>query len=199
MDENKIKNNIAKNITAYRKRCNLTQAQLAEKISYSDKAVSKWERAEGIPDTLVMLKLCEIFDVTLNDLIADKIKRKAPYFLRNRIIVTILSCLIVWLVAILIYVIGSKIDETNPHMWLAYIFALPVMFVVLVVFSSIWGNKWLRLLFISGLIWMICLSIYLPISLFGNDARPWLVFIVGIPVQIAFIFFTFIKKNKPEV
>ena len=62
MEEERIKSNIAKNLTAYRKRCNLTQSQLAEKINYSDKAVSKWERGEGVPDTLVLLKMCEIFE-----------------------------------------------------------------------------------------------------------------------------------------
>ena len=105
MEEERIRNNIAKNITAYRKRCNLTQSQLAEKINYSDKAVSKWERGEGIPDTLVLLKMCEIFDVTLNDIISDKVKKQQPFFLRNRIIVTVLSCGLVALVATIIFVI----------------------------------------------------------------------------------------------
>lgn len=138
MDEMKLKNNIAKNITAYRKRCNLTQAQLAEKINYSDKAVSKWERGDGIPDTLVMLKLCEIFDVTLNDLVADKVKKKAPVFLRNKVIITILSSLLVWLVATVVFVLLDFIMPQAEYTWLAYIIALPVMFIVLVVFASIW-------------------------------------------------------------
>ena len=48
-----IKNNIAVNIAECRKRLNLTQAQLAEKLNYSDKAVSKWERAEAVPDIYI--------------------------------------------------------------------------------------------------------------------------------------------------
>ena len=85
MDENKFKENIARNITAYRKRINLTQLQLAERLNYSDKAISKWERAEGVPDTVIMLKLCEIFNVTLNDLVADKPKKEKKPTLRNSI------------------------------------------------------------------------------------------------------------------
>ena len=199
MDEMKLKNNIAKNITAYRKRCNLTQAQLAEKINYSDKAVSKWERGDGIPDTLVMLKLCEIFDVTLNDLVADKVKKKAPVFLRNKVIITILSSLLVWLVATVVFVLLDFIMPQAEYAWLAYIMALPVMFIVLVVFASIWGNKILRLLSISCLIWTLCVAIYVPFNIFSDGGRPWLIFIIGIPVQILFIVFSLLKKKQTNL
>ena len=51
MEEERIKSNIAKNLTAYRKRCNLTQSQLAEKLSITDRAISKWETGQAIPVT----------------------------------------------------------------------------------------------------------------------------------------------------
>ena len=173
MDENKFKENIARNITAYRKRINLTQLQLAERLNYSDKAISKWERAEGVPDTLIMLKLCEIFNVTLNDLVADKPKKeKKPTFFRNRIIIPFLSCIGSWLIAIIIYV----------------------------VFTAIWGNKWLKLTTISGLIWSTCLSIYLSLRLFLVSANnSWMIFLVGIPVELFFIFFFLLKKRDKNV
>lgn len=199
MDENKIKSNIARNISAYRKRCNLTQAQLAEKIAYSDKAISKWERAEGIPDTLVMLELCEIFGVTLNDLVADKVKKQAPFFLRNRLIITLLSISLVWLVAVVIFVILGFVLSHNHYLWLCFIYPIPVSFIVCVVFSALWGNKILRLLSISGLIWSTCLGAYMPLYLFYENSNNWLVFLIGIPVQFSFIVWFFLKRKSSDV
>ena len=71
MNDEKIKKQLGVNIAAYRKKLGLTQAGLAEKLNYSDKAVSKWERAESVPDVLTMVQLAELFDVTVNDLLVD--------------------------------------------------------------------------------------------------------------------------------
>ena len=70
-----IKRNIAKNLVAYRKQAHLTQAELAEKINYSDKAVSKWERAEGIPDVLVLCELAQLYGVTVNDFLIEHVEQ----------------------------------------------------------------------------------------------------------------------------
>ena len=69
MDE--LKKIIAKNLVTYRKQAHLTQAELAEKLGYSDKNVSKWERAEGVPDVLVLHQLAELYGVTVNDFLVD--------------------------------------------------------------------------------------------------------------------------------
>lgn len=199
MDEMKIRANIAKNIAAYRKRCDLTQAQLAERISYSDKAVSKWERGEGVPDTLVMLQLCEIFSITLNDLVAEKMKKQAPYFLRNRLIIAILSCLLVWLIAVLVFVLGGIIAPDQAYLWLTYIYAIPATFIVAVVFSALWAKKWIRFLCISGLIWTVLLGVYLPLRIFHPDANQWMIFLIGIPLEILFVFWFLLKKKQKEL
>ena len=71
MDGEKLKYLIGKNIAAHRKRCGLTQAGLADKLNYSDKAVSKWERGESVPDVLTLVQLAEQFGITVNDLLTD--------------------------------------------------------------------------------------------------------------------------------
>ena len=71
MDDEKLKNQIGANIAAYRKRAQMTQAGLAEKLNYSDKAVSKWERGESAPDVITLVQLAELFGVTVNDMIKD--------------------------------------------------------------------------------------------------------------------------------
>ena len=71
MDNEKLKYQIGTNIALYRKRAGLTQAGLAEKLNYSDKAVSKWERGESVPDVLTLFMLAEQFEITINDLLTD--------------------------------------------------------------------------------------------------------------------------------
>ena len=71
MDDTKLKMQIGANIVAYRKRMGMTQARLAERLNYSDKAVSKWERGESAPDVLTLAQLAELFDVTVNELLVD--------------------------------------------------------------------------------------------------------------------------------
>ncbi|MFA6611421.1 MAG: helix-turn-helix transcriptional regulator, partial [Bacilli bacterium] len=59
--EEKIKENIANNLIKYRKAHNLTQIQLAEKLNYSDKSISKWERQESIPDLVILSNIAELY------------------------------------------------------------------------------------------------------------------------------------------
>ena len=59
-------------IAKCRKEQNLTQLQLAQKLMVTDRAVSKWERGKGMPDVSIMLDLCEIFGITVNELLIGK-------------------------------------------------------------------------------------------------------------------------------
>ena len=63
---------IGKFIADCRKRKNLTQMQLAEKLGITDKAVSKWERGVAMPDTLIMLELCDILGISVNELLSGE-------------------------------------------------------------------------------------------------------------------------------
>ena len=63
---------IGKFISECRKKENLTQSQLAEKLSVSDRAVSKWENGRSMPDTSIMLDLCNILNITVNDLLCGE-------------------------------------------------------------------------------------------------------------------------------
>lgn len=63
---------IGKFIAQCRKKKNLTQAQLAEKLNITDKAVSKWETGKSMPDSSIMLELCEILGITVNELLSGE-------------------------------------------------------------------------------------------------------------------------------
>ena len=67
---NQIK--IGKFIAECRKKANLTQMQLAEKLGITDKAISKWERGIAMPDTSIMLELCDILSISVNELLSGE-------------------------------------------------------------------------------------------------------------------------------
>ncbi len=67
---------IAKNISNLRQKNNMTQSDLASRLNYSDKAVSKWERAESMPDVAVLKEIADLFSVTLDYLVTDDNERK---------------------------------------------------------------------------------------------------------------------------
>ena len=72
INEEQFKAIVAKNLANYRKINNLTQLDLAEKLSYSDKAISKWERGESLPDLYTLQRIADLYGITINDLAYEK-------------------------------------------------------------------------------------------------------------------------------
>lgn len=200
-----IKESIAENISTYRKQAKLTQVELAEKLNYSDKAVSKWERGEAIPDIIILKQIADLFGITVDDLIKKPKQSKSnkffqiPAILKNkRLLITILSVILVWLVATILFVMFSIFAKNVYPIWIVFILTLPVSAIVLTVFSSLWGNNITTFITVTILIWTTCLSIYLVFS----SPKIWLIFLIAIPLQIlAALWFLVWKKmfKKPKI
>ena len=71
MTEQEFRKKLSDNLIKYRKLNGLTQAELADCISYSDKSVSKWERGEGVPDVFVLLNIARLYAVSVSELIGE--------------------------------------------------------------------------------------------------------------------------------
>ena len=198
MDLEKLKYQIGSNIVSCRKSAGLTQAGLAEKLNYSDKAVSKWERGESVPDVMTLMQLAELFDVTVNDLLVDpnalpgnptkleqamvQVSEKALKRKANKNVIQALSSTLVWFVALLIFVIISSFDL--PNSWIAFFFAIPINAIVLLSLRSAWRDfRWNRGL-ISTIVWGFLLCIYLSLLVFLRF-NMWKIFLLGIPGEIA--------------
>lgn len=198
MNDEKLKNQLGANIAAYRKRAGLTQVGLAEKLNYSDKAVSKWERGESMPDVLTLTQLAELFDITVNDLLVDPnalpeqsgvveravskavektLKRKA-----DKRIILLLCSVLVWFVALLAFVVVSSLEVSKG--WLAFVYAAPINGIVALCLNSAWHDFRKNQLFISTIIWGGLLSIFLSL-LFFCGINIWMLFLLGIPGQAA--------------
>lgn len=196
-----LKQVIAKNIASLRQASSMTQLELAEKLNYSDKAISKWERGESIPDVMVLKAIADLFGVTLDYLLeADHSEKPKPsqespgYLHRNRKVVTTLSVLIVWFVATLCNVVMDMAIPLSVAKWLPFAYAVPVSMIVWLVFNSIWFNRRLNYLIISLLMWTALAAVVLTVAACGFGA--WKLFVLGIPGQIAiYVWSRFQRKN----
>ena len=211
VDEN-VKYRIGANIAAYRKRDGLTQANLAEKLNYSDKAVSKWERGESIPDVLTMIQLAEQFGITVNDLLMDpnalpgnpsrlekamtQVSEKALNRKANKNVILALSSTLVWFVALLAFVMLSSFDI--PYSWLAFFYAVPVNAIVLLSLRSAWRDfRWNRAL-VSVIMWGTLFSLHISLEIFLKF-NMWKMYLLGIPGELAiFLWSRLFRPIKTE-
>lgn len=178
-----LKNILAQNLVKLRKASNMTQSELAEKLSYSDKAVSKWERGESLPDIEILYEISKLYNVTIDELLSEEVKINHTKKLKTkmRFIISLISSLLVWLIATIVFVFLVWLNPDKERQWLVFIYAIPVSSIVVLVFNSIWGNKMLNCLIVSVLMWTIILSIFLTVPKFNNS---YLIFFIAIPVQI---------------
>lgn len=190
-----IKNNLIK----YRKSAGLTQAQLAEKLGYSDKSVSKWEREEGVPDIYILKEIADLYGITVNDLISENQKEEKNGRIRkilsgrNKIIISLLAAGIVWAIAVIVYVIFDLVSpDTIEKMDNIYIYAIPICCIILIIFNSLWGKKLFNLFLVSALIWTFVLSLYVSLSI----KNVWELFLIPIPLQILTVLAFLFGKNK---
>ena len=197
-----LKKTIKNNLIKYRKAAGLTQVQLAQKLGYSDKSVSKWEREEGVPDIYILKEIADLYGITVNDLISEQptIKEKAKDKIktilsqRNKIIISLLAAAAIWAIATTLYVIlhvFTNIDTKQLEN--IYVYSIPVTCIVFLVFNSIWGKKYLNFIFISGFIWTLVLSLYVTFTAIDKISE---LFIIAIPLQILVVLCFLFGKNK---
>ena len=196
-----IKSNLAQNIAYYRKHLKLTQLELAEKLNYSDKAVSKWERAEAVPEITVLKQLADFFGVTIDTLIKEPKKQMAKplqHLGKKRVTLALWATAIVWLVATFCYVFLGIVVDLLSHAWLAFVFAVPISLIVLLVLTSVWGKNWFNFTFSSLLVWTTCLAFYLLLllTLTTPPAYLWMMFLICIPLNALLIFLFMYKRVK---
>ncbi len=211
MEDEKLKKQIGKNIVFYRKLNGLTQAVLAEKLNYSDKAVSKWERGESMPDVLTLVQMSELFRVSVNDLLSDPnalpgttcaveqvvgkavektLKRKA-----DKKIILKLTSVLVWFVALLMFVVFSSLEFHRS--WIAFVYAIPTNAIVLLSLRSAWKDFWWNKVLISMIMWGSLLSLYTTLLIFLN-LNVWRMFLLGIPGQAAILLWFRMFRQIPR-
>ena len=191
-----LKQLIGQNISEYRKLSNMSQIELAEKLNYSDKAISKWERGESLPDIIVIKQIADIFGITLNDLIGQKDTKKKRIDLkklvRTKTFVLLLSMGLVWLVGAIVFVCFQMLDIWQDKNWLIFVFAIPASAIIAISFFAIWRKTIALIISESVLVWGIALSFCLSI----HYQKIWLILIVAAPLQILIVLWNWFRNKK---
>lgn len=189
---------LAENLIKLRKLNKLTQVELANKLGFSDKAVSKWENGDTTPDIETIYKLASIYNVSIDSLLKDEPiisesdTKERKKILTNKIIITMLSIVVVWGAAIVLFTTLAITHEI--YYWQSFILAIPASFIILLIFNSIWGKPKFNFVIVSCLLWTLCLAIHMQYP----ASSLWLIYIVGIPAQIAVILASQLKLTPSK-
>ena len=186
---------VADNIIKLRTSKGMTQAELGEMLSYSDKSISKWERADALPDAYVLKKIADVFDVTVDYLLNEhspdeKIVVEKPRTY-SRTVISVITVIGIWTLALFAFVITWLCSMPTP---LIFAYTVPVSLIVLLVLNSVWGIGKLNMFIISGIVWGLITCVYLTFY----QSNWWQLFIVGFPAQIIIILSFFIKKKRSK-
>ena len=188
-----LKQTVARNIAALRRESGMTQIELAQALSYSDKAVSKWERGESIPDVSVLKEIASIFSVSVDYLLEAEHDQPAAEMSRrekhNRAFITGMCILLVWMIATLFFIL-----PLSSFPWMPFVYAVPASMILWLVFNSVWFNPRKNFLIVSLLMWTVLGAVYLSLRVFGG-VNFWLIFTLGIPGQAIILLWSRIKAR----
>ena len=186
----------ASNIINLRTAKGMTQAELGELLNYSDKSVSKWERAEAVPDAYVLKKMSGIFGVSVDYLLnshdswerPESFKKEERNFHSN--VITILVIFGIWTLAFLIYIIGWLLEA---NWWLLFIYAVPVSLITFLVLNSVWeqgkNNR--------HIIYALVASVFITVYLTFRSYNPWQILLLLVPAEfLVFLSFRIKKSHK---
>lgn len=196
-----IKTTVANNLIALRKSKGLTQADVANALNYSDKSVSKWEHADSLPDISILSALADMYGVTLDYLTHEDAEERLSYMnekekpeRERQLTIEVLTVTIVFLCATVLFVYGYCFASVpTQDFWIAYLWAIPISALFLWNYNRKWHkNKLQSTILLSILLWSLLLCIYLQ---FGNY-KLWLIFILGVPMEIIIVLSSNLTKFK---
>lgn len=193
-DRDAITRAVAKNIVTLRTARKMTQLELGEALNYSDKAISKWERAEAVPDAFVLSDLSRIFGVSVDWLLSEHEEEEvppAPFDLRRhrRVVISLLSFFGTWTLATITFVTLALADIL---LWQLFIYAIPVSLTVLLVMNSVWGKRGANFLIVALLVASCILTAYIACL----PQNYWMLFLLAAPAELCVLLSYLLTKKK---
>ncbi len=199
MNNEELKSRLGGNIARLRKVQGMTQADLAQRLNYSDKAVSKWERGESMPDILTLVQLAEELETDVNELLSDPNAPASPAQVSqpehsgdkarqkpkaNRRVIQQLSSVLVWMVALFFYLVLDSFGVS--HVWLVLVLGVLGNAITLLSLRSAWRlYGWNRIL-ISVIMWTALAFVWLLFFLVWS-VNVWRIFLLGALGQAAIV------------
>ena len=195
----------ASNIIKLRTRAGLTQAELGEKLNYSDKTISKWERGEAIPDAYVLTQMAELFGGTVDYLLSshdawespeqqeEEEQRQAERHYSINVIIAI-SVLGVWTMALTIFVMLWLFDII---LWQTFVVALPVSILTYMVLICVFRRRKYLQFVIAAFVLSMFILLYFTLPM----QKPWQLFLIAVPAEVIVFLSCNIRRRpvqKPE-
>ena len=185
-----VRENIAKNIVLLRKAYNWKQSDLAERLHYTDKAISKWERNESTPDVESLAEIARIFNVSVDFLFqenndAPELEDKHTKFVKA-ISSLVIFATTFYLIATVIFVYNFIIDSPNKVLfWTAFIWATFLSMVSAYLICRRNKYKGAYPFLASACIWLALTTGYCQALVAGENV--WMIFLIGVPLQIGVV------------
>ncbi len=189
----------ASNIIRLRTQAGLTQAELGEKLNYSDKTISKWERGEAIPDAYVLTQMAEIFNVTVDYLLSTHDAWENPNaqeeqeqgISRHSVnMIIAIAVLGVWTMALSVFVLLWLLGFI---VWQSFIVALPVSILTYMVLICVFNRRKYLQYVIAAFVLSIFVLLYFMLPL----QKPWQLFLVAAP-SIVLVFLSCNIRQRPR-
>lgn len=196
-----IEKNIAKNIKALRIKAGLKQSDIGEKVSYSDKTVSKWENGSSVPDISTLCALAEIFHLTVDDLVKPDAVSKYTAITdsqtkethANEIAMLCLSILTVYMIVVFVFV--AILVLRNYDFWQLFVWGVCPSALLVYRYNRNNDNvKWVNTLSLSLFLWSLIVATFL--QLLSANLQLWPIFFLGIPLQAMIIISTLFRTKK---
>ncbi len=192
-----IQETLINNLIALRKASGLTQIELGEKINYSDKTISKWEKGDSCPNIEAICRIAVFYGITVDELLTEGVQaeeqsanvKQRKY---SKIVISMLAVVSVWIIAMTVFVSELLMGYKQP--WLIFVFAPAVSAAVLLVFNSMWGNKRLNYILLTVMLWTLLTTIYLSALEYAHIL--WVIYLIGIPIQAAIILWSQLKRRR---
>ena len=191
-----IKEIVRDNLIKLRKENKLTQLELAQKVGYSDKAISRWETGETTPDVETLNVLAGLYNVPISYFFNEVnepvvVNKKVANKQRvNKVAISLLAIASIWFVAIILFDILNKL--VGVRAWLAFIWVIPVSFLLAMIFNSIWGYQIWTYIFASAFSWTFILAVHLQFIHYSS----FMIFIAGVPIQVIIILVYCLRRKK---
>ena len=196
-----VKATVADNLVQLRKAYGLTQAQLAEKFNYSDKAICRWEHGDTLPDINTLCALADFYGITMNDLVspdfeASETDKEVRTVFKYRLLISAMLLAAVWLLTVVVFI--TTIAMARPY-WIIFVWAVPASCLALMRF---WRGGLMhaavKIIIYSLFVWSLITSAFLHLLII-NGVNAWMLFRIGIPLEAIIIFWQQIKKYRDRI
>ena len=188
----------ASNIIRLRTQAGFTQAELGEKLNYSDKTISKWERGEAIPDAYVLTQMAEIFGVTVDYLLSTHDAWENPNEVEDQEqgisrysanVIIAIAVLGVWTMALSVFVLLWLLGYI---VWQSFVVALPVSILTYMVLICVFNRRSHLQFVIAAFVFSMFVLLYFVLPL----QKPWQLFLIAIPA-IILVFLSCNIRRRP--